>query len=87
MIQHNVKDTAELCSAEAHFTSGCFSYPVDNYDGLKKEVKKSLGEGCDSYSFIIPSEKGLARRTVKKRSDIPDNVVLDENGGKMEWGN
>jgi len=68
------------------FVSGKYSYLVSTYEDLKKTVKLKMGEGYSSYVFIEQTEKGIKRRRVKNRDDVPENIALDENGIKMLWG-
>jgi len=70
-----------------YFVSGCFSYPVDNYLDLKKEVKRNLGVGFESYVYIKLTDKGLKKITVKNKEDIKGKVAVDEDGNKMIFGN
>ena len=92
---YNVEDATEGTLAqnstfhallELYWLSGLYSYPAETKEDFKKYVKKSLGVGYESYEFIVMTETGIKRGKAKKKTDIPENLALDENGDKLVWG-
>ena len=69
-----------------YFVSGCYSYPANDFDGLKKHVKQSLGAGFESYTYFFITRKGISKRAARTLEEITGNVALDENGERMVYG-
>ena len=71
---------------DVYFASGCYSYPVTTKEGLKKAVKKSLGEGYERYVYFILTGKGIVKGEAKTMEEVPENVMIGADGKDMVYG-
>ena len=90
---YNLEDAVEGTAAQnktfhalttEYFNSGLHSYNADSYEDFKKQIKRHLGEGFESYVYVDMLEidgYGLIPKMfdAKNKKDIPEHVLSDIN--------
>jgi len=88
---YNLEDAIEGTGAQnrtfhaltmEYFRSGQHSYDADSYDEFKNQIKRSLGQGFDSYVYIDAvfdgEETHYKMFDAKKYTDIPEHILNDK---------
>jgi len=64
-----------------YYNSGVYSYPADNWLGLRDQIKKNLGAGFERYEY---ADKDYQIIRVDKLEEVPDYVLKDFTEGNKQ---